>query len=133
RALGRQGARARARRKGIRLAREGARRRPGEGVSMEAVARDRVFVPALEAADRARRGEPEWLAARRREARDRFRKLGFPTAKLEEWRTTNIGPILSTPWQPESGEAPAVRAAAGEAGVRVLRLSEALAQEPEIL
>ena len=101
----------------------------------EALAEDRAFVPALESVDRARRrGEPEWLAARRREARERFAKLGFPTAKLEEWRTTNVGPILSTPWQPpEPGAAPAVRAAPGGPGVRVLSLSEALAQEPELL
>ena len=65
-------------------------------MTMEAVAQERVFVPALEAVDRARlRGEPEWLAVRRREARDRFAKLGFPTARLEEWRTTNVAPILA--------------------------------------
>ncbi len=101
---------------------------------MEAVARERVFVPALEAVDRARhRGEPDWLAVRRREARDRFAKLGFPTAKLEEWRTTNVAAILSTPWQPESGATRAVRATTGGSGVRVLSLAQALRQEPEIL
>jgi len=103
-------------------------------MTVEAVAQERVFVPALEAVDRARlRGEPEWLAVRRLEARDRFAKLGFPTAKLEEWRTTNVAPILSTPWLPETGATHAVRAAAGGPGVRVLSLAEALHEEPEIL
>ncbi len=103
-------------------------------MTVEAVAQERVFVPALEAVDRARlRGEPEWLAVARREARDRFAKLGFPTAKLEEWRTTNVAPILSTPWLSETGATRAVRAAASGPGVRVLSLAQALQQEPEIL
>ena len=100
----------------------------------EAVAQDRIFVPDLAAVDRARlRGEPEWLAARRREARDRFAKLGFPTAKLEDWRTTNVGPILSTPWAVQAGTAPSVRAAGAGPGARVLSLADAIAQEPELL
>jgi Fe-S cluster assembly protein SufD len=98
----------------------------------EAVAQDRIFVPDLAGVDRSRRrGEPEWLAALRREARDRFRKLGFPSAKLEEWRTTNVGPILSTPWIPELHSSAAVRG--GGPGVRVLRLAEAIAEEPQLL
>ena len=50
---------------------------------------------------RARRGgggeEAEVLAARRREALGRFEDAGFPTSRDEEWRQTNLGPLLRMP------------------------------------
>jgi Fe-S cluster assembly protein SufD len=36
---------------------------------------------------------PEWLRTLRRQAIDRFRQVGFPTTKDEEWRFTPVGPI----------------------------------------
>jgi Fe-S cluster assembly protein SufD len=39
-------------------------------------------------------GEPAVLRAQRRRAIDRFAALGFPTTKQEEWRFTNLTPIV---------------------------------------
>ena len=38
-------------------------------------------------------GEPAWLAARRRDAGDRFAATGFPTPKHEDWHYTSTAPI----------------------------------------
>ncbi len=58
-----------------------------------------------------RGGEAEVLRARRREAIERFEAAGFPTAGDEEWRQTNLGPLL--------------RAAPASASPRPLRRGEA--------
>ncbi|HKZ98379.1 MAG TPA: Fe-S cluster assembly protein SufD [Thermoplasmata archaeon] len=46
------------------------------------------------------RGQPDWLAGRRREAIATFRKLGFPTTKHEDWKYTNLAPLLQVPFRP---------------------------------
>ena len=99
---------------------------------MEAVAQEKGFAPDLGALDAARRGEPAWLAARRRGARERFEAEGFPSPRLEEWRYTSVGPIVETPWRAAERQAssPAIRVEGNPAGVRVLRLGEALAAAP---
>ena len=60
------------------------------------VASGRSMAPYLDL--RARRGggggEAAVLAARRREAIGRFEDAGFPTSRDEEWRQTNLGPLL---------------------------------------
>jgi Fe-S cluster assembly protein SufD len=40
------------------------------------------------------RTDPGWLTRVRREALDRFDRLGFPTTRDEEWRFTSIAPIV---------------------------------------
>ena len=40
--------------------------------------------------------EQHWLHELRRKAISRFAELGFPTAKLEEWKFTNVGPLART-------------------------------------
>ncbi len=101
---------------------------------MEAVAEERGFLPDFDPAAAARSGEPDWLVSRRQAGMARFRELGFPTAKLEEWRYTNVGPITETPWGSRTdAPGPAVAAESLPAGVRVMRLSEALEKEPELL
>jgi Fe-S cluster assembly protein SufD len=98
---------------------------------MEAVAVEKGFAPDLASAGRPRPGEPAWLADRRRGARERFEGDGFPSARLEEWRYTNVGPIVETPWRGDANaSAPEVRAGSDAPGVRVLRLAEALAEMP---
>jgi len=52
--------------------------------------------------------EPGWLGRLRRDAMDRFRALGFPTTRHEEWRSTNVARIARTAFVP----APRVEAAA---------------------
>ena len=37
--------------------------------------------------------EPEWLVNLRRDAWDRFSKIGFPTTRNEDWRFTSVAPI----------------------------------------
>lgn len=39
------------------------------------------------------KGDPSWLVELRRAGMARFDKVGFPTAKQEEWRFTNVAPI----------------------------------------
>jgi Fe-S cluster assembly protein SufD len=40
--------------------------------------------------------EPAWMRAQREAAFARFEALGFPTTRQEEWRFTNIAPLLRT-------------------------------------
>ena len=55
------------------------------------------YLPELEHADAAwAGGAPAWLKERRRQARDRFQSLGFPTTDDEEWRFTSVAPIATT-------------------------------------
>jgi Fe-S cluster assembly protein SufD len=44
--------------------------------------------------EQARLAAPPWLTAIRHRAIDRFAELGFPTAKQEEWRYTDISRIV---------------------------------------
>jgi Fe-S cluster assembly protein SufD len=101
---------------------------------MEAVAEERGFVPDLDELESARLGEPAWMVERRAAARARFEERGFPTAKDERWRYTNVGPIVDTPWKLDRGApGPAVRIENPGSGVRVLRLAQALEEMPERL
>jgi Fe-S cluster assembly protein SufD len=49
---------------------------------------------ALEAASAA--ASPPWLHRIRREAITRFAEQGFPTVRLEDWKYTNVAPIVAT-------------------------------------
>jgi Fe-S cluster assembly protein SufD len=55
-----------------------------------------------------RAGEPAWLTTIRRTAIDRFATLGFPTTRDEEWRFTNVAPLVDTPFQEPSADPVAV-------------------------
>lgn len=50
--------------------------------------------------------EPRWLAERREAAIERFRDVGFPTTRQEEWRFTNVAPIVSTAFKLAPAGAP---------------------------
>ncbi len=43
-------------------------------------------------------GEP-WLQHLRQEAVERFRRLGFPAPREEDWRFNNLAPIVTTPFR----------------------------------
>ncbi|MCS6952435.1 MAG: Fe-S cluster assembly protein SufD [Bryobacterales bacterium] len=66
----------------------------------------------LEAEQRWRDTEPARLRKLRAEAWDRFRSLGFPTTKHEEWKYTNVAPLARTafrtaePAEPAAGVLP---------------------------
>ena len=102
---------------------------------MEAVAQEKAFVPNFSEFEANRAGEPAWLAERRHAAIARFEELGFPTGKTEQWRYTGVGPIVAVPWSlARTGQGqPAVGSAKLPAGVRVARLKDVLARQPETL
>jgi Fe-S cluster assembly protein SufD len=69
----------------------------------------------------------------RRAAIARFGELGFPGPRNEDWRFTNVTPIVTTCFQlPESAEVPEL-SAQFPPGVRLLGLGEALATCPELV
>jgi Fe-S cluster assembly protein SufD len=43
-------------------------------------------------------GAPVWLKDRREQAMARFMEVGFPSARLEEWRFTDVKPITQEPF-----------------------------------
>ena len=45
-----------------------------------------------------------WVQSIRREAISRFAALGFPSTKDEEWKYTNVAPILRIPFKPAAAE-----------------------------
>jgi Fe-S cluster assembly protein SufD len=49
-----------------------------------------------------RDGRP-WLARLRKNAVQRFREAGFPTARDEDWKFTNVSPIVKVPFRPAAG------------------------------
>lgn len=55
---------------------------------------------------------PAWLTSRRQEALEAFQTQGYPTQRLEAWRTTNVGPIARTPWTDAAWPDPATLARA---------------------
>ena len=44
--------------------------------------------------------EPAWLYSIRKSGMESFEKLGFPTVHDEEWRFTNVAPIVKTAFRP---------------------------------
>ncbi len=57
-----------------------------------------------------RTSEPSFAAELRRRGAEHFAELGFPTPRLEEWRFTNLKPIVETPYaaSPGSTATPAI-------------------------
>ena len=45
-------------------------------------------------------GQPSWLHPFRKAGIARFAELGFPTLKDEDWRFTNVAPIVKLPFHP---------------------------------
>ncbi|OFW20520.1 MAG: Fe-S cluster assembly protein SufD [Acidobacteria bacterium RIFCSPLOWO2_12_FULL_66_21] len=62
--------------------------------------------PWLTAVDERPQGAPRWLQDLRDRAASRFGALGFPTVRDEDWRFTNISPIVAGEFRP-AGPAPA--------------------------
>ena len=44
--------------------------------------------------------QPAWLPPLRQDGMARFTELGFPTLRDEDWRFTNVAPIVRLPFQP---------------------------------
>lgn len=70
-------------------------------------------------------GLPAWLAERKRSAMQRFAEAGFPDPRHEEWRYTNVRPIVRKAFEPATGPAgplPPQIDALGFAGLDAIRL-----------
>lgn len=68
------------------------------------------YLEAYESFDAATKDtEPPWLRAMRKTAIGSFQKRGFPTLKDEDWKHTNVAPVVRTPFRfdPEA-EAPRI-------------------------
>ena len=61
-------------------------------------------------------GEPRWLAARREQAMARFREMGLPSVRDEEWRQTPLGPLARTRFGLAPGDASIAPAALARLG-----------------
>jgi Fe-S cluster assembly protein SufD len=70
-------------------------------VTIVAVALDakQTYVAEFASSEEERRGPP-WLRQLRKSAIARFEALGFPTQKQEDWRYTNLAPLLRVPFKP---------------------------------
>jgi len=69
------------------------------------------FLAAFERDPKSRPGaEPGWLRERRRAAIATFRDRGFPTTHDEEWRYTNVQPLLAVGFGMANGGSRAVQA-----------------------
>lgn len=74
-----------------------------------------AYVSAFE--KRSAEGGPSWLAEIRRAAFDRFAALGFPTTRHEEWKYTNLAPLVKTTFAPADAAARNAKSAAIDAKV----------------
>src|SRR5262245_16449592 len=70
-----------------------------------------LFVAEAERINESRHADAAWVSGVRRDALRRFRDLGLPTTRDEEWRFTSIAPITETPFVLPANGAAAVRAA----------------------
>jgi Fe-S cluster assembly protein SufD len=52
------------------------------------------YLAAFAAAEQSRTNAPAWLQNLRANAMAQFEQLGFPTTRNEEWKYTNVAPIL---------------------------------------
>ncbi|HVE66734.1 MAG TPA: Fe-S cluster assembly protein SufD [Thermoanaerobaculia bacterium] len=77
---------------------------------MEAIAQDARTALERSVLDAFRESrsprDPEWLSNVRRAGLDRFREAGFPTARDEAWKYTNVAPILKVPFAPAAEAGP---------------------------
>jgi len=67
-------------------------------VTLPAEARDRYIVAFDEAA--GGKGRPSWLRRLREEAKERFLADGFPEARHEDWKYTNVAGIAERRFEP---------------------------------
>ncbi len=73
------------------------------------------------------------IARLRRAAIARFGELGFPGERDEDWKFTNVGPIVRTPMRYDNGLSPCVECGSLPHGVQVLSLKEGLNRFSELI
>ncbi|MBI2088281.1 MAG: Fe-S cluster assembly protein SufD [Deltaproteobacteria bacterium] len=69
----------------------------------QALAEKDHYLSIFERCDQRGAG-PAWVQPLRQDAISRFAVLGFPTTKDEEWKYTNVSPILQFPFRPAPPE-----------------------------
>jgi Fe-S cluster assembly protein SufD len=67
---------------------------------MTQLVQEKNFLSRLSSEHAPAAGAPEWLVRLRREGMERFKEVGFPTTKEEEWRFTNVAPIANCAFKP---------------------------------
>jgi Fe-S cluster assembly protein SufD len=65
---------------------------------MTVAAIEKYLAEADRAGAQSARHEPGWLATARRKGLERFREVGFPTSRDEEWRFTSVASIAEAPF-----------------------------------
>ncbi|HTG31911.1 MAG TPA: Fe-S cluster assembly protein SufD [Thermoanaerobaculia bacterium] len=81
---------------------------PATEIQEQAVVGVDRYLAEFERFRRERAGEPAGLQALRRAAIERFADLGFPTLRQEEWRLTNVAPIVQGTFHWPQGDPGAV-------------------------
>jgi Fe-S cluster assembly protein SufD len=67
---------------------------------MTAVMEDKdIYLESFARFEKTLKDEPAWLQQLRQSAIERFAALGFPTLDDEEWRFTNLAPLIRVPFQ----------------------------------
>jgi Fe-S cluster assembly protein SufD len=71
-----------------------------EVLTSETMEKDKLhYIQDFEAFQKkAGRNSPQWIQRLRSEAMERFRSLNFPTTHDEEWRFTNLNPLVKIPF-----------------------------------
>jgi Fe-S cluster assembly protein SufD len=82
---------------------------------------------------------PTWLRELRQAGIERFAAVGFPTTRQEEWRFTDIAPLIQTPFTLPASRKPRVSGEAvenilgGSAGVRLVFVDGAFRSELSVV
>ncbi len=58
------------------------------------------YLSSFDSFERSDAGAPSWLKGLRRSAIERFAALGFPTTREEDWKYTNVEPVLAAGFEP---------------------------------
>jgi Fe-S cluster assembly protein SufD len=85
-----------------------------------------TYRAAFEAFSKARGSEsPVWVERLRERALDRFEQLGFPTTEQEDWKYTNIAPVVKIAFEPQVAGGAAVASAFDMAQLKGFTYEEA--------
>ncbi|NJL26370.1 MAG: Fe-S cluster assembly protein SufD [Thermoanaerobaculia bacterium] len=71
---------------------------------MQAIAEKPSLLTGYAAFEAALPAAPAWLGALRRRGLELFEQVGFPSQRLEAWRSTNVAPIARTDFHRPAGE-----------------------------
>lgn len=63
-----------------------------------------TYLDAMGAAEKELAGAPSWLRELRRGGASRFAEVGFPTTRDEEWKYTDVTPIIQAGFKPAARE-----------------------------